>query len=85
MIYRAHPDVGAILHIHAWMDGIVATDVNYPCGTSSSPLRSPISSRRSRIPRTRSSGSGTTASPAPATASRRSSTASRRRCFARCL
>jgi ribulose-5-phosphate 4-epimerase/fuculose-1-phosphate aldolase len=33
MIYRAHPDVGAILHIHAWMDGIAATDVNYPCGT----------------------------------------------------
>jgi ribulose-5-phosphate 4-epimerase/fuculose-1-phosphate aldolase len=33
MIYQAHPDVGAILHIHAWMDGIAATDVNYPCGT----------------------------------------------------
>jgi ribulose-5-phosphate 4-epimerase/fuculose-1-phosphate aldolase len=32
-IYMAHPDVGAILHIHAWMEGIVATDVNYPCGT----------------------------------------------------
>src|SRR6476661_1985543 len=33
MIYQAHPDVGAILHVHAWMEDIVATDVNYPCGT----------------------------------------------------
>ena len=33
MIYRAHPDVGAILHVHAWVEGIAATDVNYPCGT----------------------------------------------------
>src|SRR4029453_15980591 len=33
MIYRAHPDVGAILHVHAWMEGIAATDVNFPCGT----------------------------------------------------
>ena len=33
MIYRAHADVGAILHVHAWMEGIAATDVNYPCGT----------------------------------------------------
>ena len=33
MIYRAHPDVGAILHVHAWMEGIAATDINYPCGT----------------------------------------------------
>jgi ribulose-5-phosphate 4-epimerase/fuculose-1-phosphate aldolase len=33
MIYQAHPDVGAILHVHAWMKGIAATDVNYPCGT----------------------------------------------------
>jgi hypothetical protein len=33
MIYQAHPDVGAILHVHAWMEGIQATDVNYPCGT----------------------------------------------------
>jgi ribulose-5-phosphate 4-epimerase/fuculose-1-phosphate aldolase len=34
MIYRHHPDVGAILHVHAWMEGIAATDVNYPCGTA---------------------------------------------------
>jgi len=33
MIYQAHPDVGAILHVHAWMEDIAATDVNYPCGT----------------------------------------------------
>lgn len=33
MIYRGHPGVGAILHVHAWMEGIAATDVNYPCGT----------------------------------------------------
>lgn len=32
-IYTAHPDVGAIVHIHAWMDGIEATEFNYPCGT----------------------------------------------------
>jgi ribulose-5-phosphate 4-epimerase/fuculose-1-phosphate aldolase len=33
MIYQEHPDVGAVLHVHAWMEGIKATDVNYPCGT----------------------------------------------------
>ena len=33
MIYREHPEVGAILHVHAWMGGITATDINYPCGT----------------------------------------------------
>jgi hypothetical protein len=33
MIYQEHPQVGAILHVHAWMQGIAATDVNYPCGT----------------------------------------------------
>src|SRR5438445_36722 len=33
MIYQQHPDVGAILHVHAWMEGIVATDINFPCGT----------------------------------------------------
>jgi ribulose-5-phosphate 4-epimerase/fuculose-1-phosphate aldolase len=34
MIYQAHPDVGAILHVHAWVEGVPATDVNYPCGTA---------------------------------------------------
>ena len=33
MIYQAHPEVGAILHVHAWLEGAAATDINYPCGT----------------------------------------------------
>jgi ribulose-5-phosphate 4-epimerase/fuculose-1-phosphate aldolase len=33
MIYREHPEVGAILHIHAWMGGIDSTHINFPCGT----------------------------------------------------
>ena len=33
MIYREHPSVGAIVHVHGWIDGTVSTDVNYPCGT----------------------------------------------------
>ncbi|MEJ9212341.1 class II aldolase/adducin family protein [Bacillus smithii] len=33
MIYKEHPSVGAIVHIHAWMDGVKATEINYPCGT----------------------------------------------------
>ncbi|HKJ92775.1 MAG TPA: class II aldolase/adducin family protein [Longimicrobiales bacterium] len=33
MIYREHPDVDAILHVHAWMDGIESTEMNFPCGT----------------------------------------------------
>ena len=33
MIYRNHPGVGAILHVHAWVEGITATEINYPCGT----------------------------------------------------
>jgi ribulose-5-phosphate 4-epimerase/fuculose-1-phosphate aldolase len=32
-IYREHPGVGAILHVHAWLKGIPATEVNFPCGT----------------------------------------------------
>ena len=32
-IYNSRPGVGAILHVHAWVDGIAATDVNFPCGT----------------------------------------------------
>lgn len=32
-IYRTFPDVGAIVHVHAWMDGILCTQQNYPCGT----------------------------------------------------
>lgn len=33
MIYHEHPGVGAIVHVHAWMDGIISTEINYPCGT----------------------------------------------------
>jgi ribulose-5-phosphate 4-epimerase/fuculose-1-phosphate aldolase len=34
LIYREHPKVGAIVHIHAWWrDPIPSTEVNYPCGT----------------------------------------------------
>ncbi|HLS88567.1 MAG TPA: class II aldolase/adducin family protein [Sphingobacteriaceae bacterium] len=33
MIYKEHPEVGAIVHVHAWMEGIPSTEVNYPCGT----------------------------------------------------
>jgi ribulose-5-phosphate 4-epimerase/fuculose-1-phosphate aldolase len=33
MIYREHPGVGAILHVHAWMDGVPSTEANFPCGS----------------------------------------------------
>lgn len=33
MIYQEHPEVGAIVHVHAWMDGIQSTEINFPCGT----------------------------------------------------
>jgi ribulose-5-phosphate 4-epimerase/fuculose-1-phosphate aldolase len=33
MIYEEHPAVGAIVHVHAWMDGARATEINFPCGT----------------------------------------------------
>ncbi|HLX31671.1 MAG TPA: class II aldolase/adducin family protein [Gaiellaceae bacterium] len=33
MIYRQNPTVGAILHVHAWVDGCEATEINFPCGT----------------------------------------------------
>lgn len=33
LIYREHRRVGAIVHVHAWMDGVPSTTVNYPCGT----------------------------------------------------
>jgi ribulose-5-phosphate 4-epimerase/fuculose-1-phosphate aldolase len=33
MIYREHPAVGAILHVHGWIEGTESTEVNYPCGT----------------------------------------------------
>ena len=33
MIYQEHPDVGAILHVHGWIDGIPSTELNFPCGS----------------------------------------------------
>ncbi len=33
MIYTEHPGVGAIIHVHAWMEGVASTQVQYPCGT----------------------------------------------------
>ena len=33
LIYREHPSVGAIIHVHAWMAGVPSTEFNYPCGT----------------------------------------------------
>lgn len=33
MIYQEHPEVGAILHVHAWMDNVTSTEFNFPCGT----------------------------------------------------
>ena len=33
MIYSTFPKVGAIVHIHAWMDEAVSTRQNFPCGT----------------------------------------------------
>lgn len=32
-IYEAFPRVGAIVHMHAWIDGVMCTRQNYPCGT----------------------------------------------------
>jgi ribulose-5-phosphate 4-epimerase/fuculose-1-phosphate aldolase len=33
LIYRTFPDIGAIVHVHAWLDGVPCTHQNYPCGT----------------------------------------------------
>ena len=33
MIYREHPEVGAIVHVHAWIEGTPSTEISYPCGT----------------------------------------------------
>ncbi len=34
LIYRTYPGVGAIVHAHAWMEGVPCTRQNYPCGTT---------------------------------------------------
>ena len=83
MIYQAHPDVDAILHVHAWMEGIPATDVNYPCGTQELAVAVADLVAAEPDPAHAVIACGTTASPAPARASRRSSTGWRRRCSAR--
>jgi ribulose-5-phosphate 4-epimerase/fuculose-1-phosphate aldolase len=33
MIYQQNPDVGAILHGHAWVEGIESTQLVFPCGS----------------------------------------------------
>lgn len=33
MIYKTFPEVGAIIHVHAWINGVLCTRQNYPCGT----------------------------------------------------
>jgi hypothetical protein len=33
MIYQQNPDVGAILHVHAWVGGIESTQLVFPCGS----------------------------------------------------
>jgi ribulose-5-phosphate 4-epimerase/fuculose-1-phosphate aldolase len=33
IIYRDHPAVRAILHVHAWLDGVPSTPMHLPCGT----------------------------------------------------
>ena len=32
-VYERHPEIGAMIHIHAWVEGVRTTEVNYPCGT----------------------------------------------------
>ncbi len=32
-IYKMFSGIGAIVHIHAWMDGVLCTHQNHPCGT----------------------------------------------------
>jgi len=83
MIYQEHPDVGAILHVHAWMEGIAATDVNYPCGTQELAVAVADLVAREPDPAHAVIGLRNTGSRVRATASRRSSTALRRRSSAK--
>ena len=69
MIYQAHPDVGAILHVHAWMEGIAATDIDYPCGTQElAESVADLDRTRARSGARGRSACATTASPRRATA-----------------
>lgn len=33
LVYRENPEVQAILHVHAWLNGTLSTEVHLPCGT----------------------------------------------------
>ena len=33
LLYRAFPDIWAIVHVHAWMENVLCTRQIYPCGT----------------------------------------------------
>jgi ribulose-5-phosphate 4-epimerase/fuculose-1-phosphate aldolase len=33
LIYKTFPETGAIVHVHAWLDNVLCTRQNYPCGT----------------------------------------------------
>jgi ribulose-5-phosphate 4-epimerase/fuculose-1-phosphate aldolase len=33
MIYKTFPEIGAVVHVHGWIEGIPCTQQNYPCGT----------------------------------------------------
>jgi len=33
LLYRTYPDIGAIVHVHAWLEDILCTRQIYPCGT----------------------------------------------------
>lgn len=33
LIYSTFPEVGAIVHVHAWMANVLCTRQNFPCGT----------------------------------------------------
>ena len=79
-IYMEHPDVDAILHVHAWLEGIPATEVKLPVAPRSWRTTSRSCSPRSPTRPTPSSACATAASPPPARAWRRSSTGSLRIC-----
>jgi len=33
IIYKAFPEIGSIIHVNAWINGVFCTRQNYPCGT----------------------------------------------------
>ena len=60
-IYREHPEVGGILHVHGWMAGAVSTETSTPAARRSWRWRSPSWCDRRPIRRAPSSASRTTA------------------------